>query len=247
MSRWQQYAKDNTSGVEYFSIQYKEKGDIDSMATLIGIDGKTLIRIAIDLDIHTPDFIPCVPTFRNEMKEEYSTTYDVFNKACKQVYEDASMAISLANSTLESLIKQILQDERVDVKWDEKYTLKKLVEAICKAFIAKDNDAPLEIKSLCSSLTGACDAIESIRNRKTIAHGKTDNDYIVSDPLYAVFIVNSVATIGQFLYSYYKTKYPTDKSQIEKYDTFEISPFGMSQNPFDSEYKIKGEFDLSPW
>ena len=36
--------------------------------TLSNIDSDTILKIAIDLDIPTPDFIPCIPTFRNDKK-----------------------------------------------------------------------------------------------------------------------------------------------------------------------------------
>lgn len=38
-------------------------------------------------------------------------------------------------------------------------------------------------------------------------HGKTDNTYLVEESLYAVFIVNIVATIGLFLINFYELKY----------------------------------------
>ena len=50
---------------ENFSILRNSKG-IDVLQTLNNIDNETLIKIAIDLGIETPDFIPSVPLFRNE-------------------------------------------------------------------------------------------------------------------------------------------------------------------------------------
>lgn len=206
---------------ENFQIRRKYSGDIDLFATLSGIDDETLMKIAIDLGIDTPDFIPCVPTFRNTVKEEYQTTSNIFEKAYKLVHEDASMAIGLANSALESLIKEILKDERVNVKWSEKDTIHKLVSAICTAFRLDDKDVPTEIKTICSSLKGATDAIEKLRSDKTSFHGKTNSDYIISEPLYAEFVVNSVCTIGLFLHSYYKAHYPAQTSTKEdEYEEF---------------------------
>lgn len=39
-------------------------------------------------------------------------------------------------------------------------------------------------------------------------HGKTEGDYLIKDTVYTYFIVNAVATVGLFISSYYKTKYP---------------------------------------
>ena len=54
----------------------------------------------------------------------------------------------------------------------------------------------------------ACKAIDDLRSDKTIFHGKTDSNYLVSEPFYAYFIVNSVSAVGLFLLNFYKQKYP---------------------------------------
>ena len=77
------------------------------------MDGTTLLKIAIDLGVDTPDFIPSIPTFKNELKSEYKTAYDTFSKAYKQIEADPSLAVGLANSALESIIKENLKDERI--------------------------------------------------------------------------------------------------------------------------------------
>lgn len=41
---------------------------IDLKKTLHQIDGETLLKIAIDLGLDTPDFIPSIPMFKNELK-----------------------------------------------------------------------------------------------------------------------------------------------------------------------------------
>ena len=54
---------------ENFSIIFKdnERKKIDVKRTLHNVDGETLLKIAIDLGVETPDYIPCVPTFKNEL------------------------------------------------------------------------------------------------------------------------------------------------------------------------------------
>ena len=51
-------------------------------------------------------------------------------------------------------------------------------------------------------------AIEKLRSEKTNFHGKTTDDYLINDSIYTYFVVNAVATVGLFLNSYYKTKFP---------------------------------------
>lgn len=57
---------------ENFEIVYSDlsKLQVDLLPTLANMDAETLIRVAIDMGVDTPDFIPSVPTFRNVIKEE---------------------------------------------------------------------------------------------------------------------------------------------------------------------------------
>jgi len=52
-------------------------------------------------------------------------------------------------------------------------------------------------------------------------HGKTAEDYIIDDPLYAKFIVNSVTTIGLFLLNFYGSKYANKNGYDPHYDVSE--------------------------
>lgn len=200
---------------ENFPIVFKdnERKKIDVKKTLHYVDGETLLKMAIDIGVETPDYIPCIPTFKNELKSNYEIASQTFDKAFKNVEEDPSLAIGLANSALESIIKEILKDTRINVQWSEKDTLSSLIKSICKAFqLNTDNSCPTEIRTIASSLINCSKAIEDLRSDKTILHGKMDGNYIVTDSIYAYFIVNAVTTIGLFLLNYYKTKYSTETS-----------------------------------
>lgn len=204
---------------ENFAIAIKESGGIDLLTTLHNIDGNTLLKIAIDLGVETPDFIPSIPTFRNEIKADYKTAYATFEKAFKEIETHPDVAIGLANSALESIIKEILKDNRISNKTKGTDTLYDLTIKILKEFgLYPNSNMPVELKTIGSSFLSINQSIEKIRSEKTNMHGKTKDDYIVQDSLYTYFIVNSVATIGLFLSSYYKNKYPkleTHKEIIE--------------------------------
>lgn len=203
ISKWH---KDNYW--ENFPIIEKQNEEIDLTATLHAMTGTDLLKIAIDLGVDTPDFIPSIPTFKNELKSDYKTAYDTFTKAYKQIETDPSIAIGLANSALESIIKEILKDERIASKVSGNETLYKLTGIILKEFNITNNEHPKEIKTIGSSLLAINQAVEKLRSEKTNFHGKTDDDYLINDTIYTYFVVNTVATVGLFLNSYYKTKYP---------------------------------------
>lgn len=193
---------------ENFRVIEKDNKKIDLLATLSSMDGTTLLKIAIDLGVDTPDFIPSIPTFKNELKSEYKTAYDTFSKAYKQIETDPSLAVGLANSALESIIKEILKDDRISNKISGGETLYKLTTIILKEFNLTNDEHPKEIKTIASSLLAINQTIEKLRSEKTDFHGKTNDDYLINDTLYTYFIINSVATVGLFLNSYYKTKFP---------------------------------------
>jgi hypothetical protein len=193
---------------ENFTIVEKPNKEIDLTSTLHNLTGTDLLKIAIDLGVDTPDFIPSIPTFKNELKSDYKTAYDTFTKAYKQIDTDPSTAVGLANSALESIIKEILKDDRIASKINGGETLYKLTSIILKEFNLANDEHPKEIKTIGSSLLAINQAIEKLRSEKTNFHGKTIEDFLINDSIYTYFVVNTVATVGLFINSYYKTKFP---------------------------------------
>ena len=195
------------------NFQIFEKGDdnIDLNRTLHSMPGDIILKIAIDVGVDTPNFIPAVPIFRNDIDSDYKTAYDTFSKAFKQIETDPDVAIGLANSALESILKEIIKDERLEIPIKGSETLYALAKKLVKQFNFIDEDHPVEVKTIGSSLLAICQAIESLRSNKTNFHGKTAEDYLINETLYAYFIVNSVTTVGLFINSYYKELYPMQK------------------------------------
>ena len=213
------YECDEYGNWENFHIATKKNKEnqdkIDATSTLHSMCGELLLRIAIDLGIETPDFIPSIPTFKNELKSSYKTASQTFEKAYNNVETDPDLAIALSYSALESICKEILTDSRVAISYDKSMTLPKLISAICKGFRFVDTNLPVELKTIGSSLINIAKAIEDIRSDKTKAHGQTDNDYRVQDSLYTKFVVNSVSTVGLFLLNFYEEKYPIKRAQTQ--------------------------------
>lgn len=210
LRKW--YASDEYGDWENFHFSTKQTKEsqikIDTLTTLHSMDGELLLRIAIDLGLETPDFIPSVPTFKNELKSSYETASQTFEKAYANVESDPDLAIALAYSALESITKEILSDKRLAIYYDKKWTLPKLIAIICKSFKLIDDSVPVEFKTIGSSLINIAKAIEDVRSDKTKAHGKTDEDDRIQDSLYAKFVINSVVSVGLFLLNFYKEKYP---------------------------------------
>ena len=193
---------------ENFNITLDYNGNIDLQATLASMSGTDLLKIAIDLGVDTPDFIPSIPTFKNAIKDNYNNVYETFIKATKNIESDPSLAIGLANSALESLIKEIIKDERFNSKLNGGETLYKLIQIILKEFKLSSPDFPIEIKTINSSLISISQAIEKMRSEKTIFHGKVKEDLLIEDSIYVYLTVNAFTTVGLFLHSFYNKKFP---------------------------------------
>lgn len=226
VEKWREVYDD--FGNANFYIQYKddEHKKIDLKKTLHLVDGETLLKMAIDLGIETPDFIPSIPTFKNELKSSYATAAQTFDKAYRNVEKDPNLAIGLANSALESIIKEILKDKRLEVPYNDRDTLSKLIKNICKAFrLYTEDSLPKEVQRIAQSLIACSNAIEDLRSTKTEMHGKTQDDFIISDPICAFFIVNAVSTVGLFLLNYYKAKFPPMENNLPSTFTYDDLPF----------------------
>lgn len=206
--KWHELRWEDINGRdENFAIIYFNNEKINVVRTIANIDGETKLKIAIDLGIETPDFIPCIPTFRNTIKSEYVNAHAAFEKAFNDIEEHPDIAIGLANSALESIIKEIMKDELVDINTSDGDTLYDLTIKILKEFkLFPGSQMPDEINQIGSSLLKANQGIEKLRSSKTKFHGGTSDDYLVDEPMYAYFVLNSIITVGLFLDRFYKTK-----------------------------------------
>lgn len=222
IQKWHNCSDDQWGNIQWenFSIKLKETGGIDLPATLHSMDGELFLKVAIDIGVETPDYIPSIPIFRNELKITGETAFATFERALKQTETHPDLAIGLANSALESIIKEILKDDRLNVKSKPGDTLYKLTENLLKALkIFPGSGITSEIQQIGSSLMSASQGIENLRSDKTQFHGKTTDDVVIEDSIYAYFIVNSVTTIGLFLNLYYKFHHPkvvdtTDEDEL---------------------------------
>ena len=217
IERWHE-VYDNFGDDQNFYILFKDdkNTEINLSETLHKMPNDILIKMAIDLDIDTPVFLPVVPQFKNILKDQNQSAYQNFTRATKNVYENPDQAISLASSTLEGIIKTILAHETFSSKTEtiKNKSLTKLVTAIVKEFgFDSDEKCPQEIITIAGQLRSLGTTIDDLRSDKSSAHGKAHNEYVVDDPLWAAFIVNASASLGLFLWEYFEKKY---KPQIEK-------------------------------
>lgn len=222
---------------ENFHIFFKneQNTEIDLVETLHKIPKDILIKVAIDLGIDTPSFLPIVSEFKNVLKDENQSAYKNFTRAIKNVYDNPDQAVSLASSTLEGIIKTILTNESFkDKKSIKNKPLTKLVGTIVKELGFDDKTkCPPELITIASQLRSIGTTIDDLRSDKTTAHGKAHNEYVVDDPLWAAFIVNTSASLGLFLWEYFEKKYKPSIGQKEFIiESIEDVPINLDDIPF---------------
>jgi hypothetical protein len=218
IKKWHWSDGDGWNHEENFQIYTKEK-HIDLGETLHDMPPDIVIKIAMDVGVDTPNFLPAIPTFKNILKERNENAYQNFERAIKDVYDNPDVSVSLASATLEGIIKTILSFEPFLAKKSDlnKKSCASLVKEIVREFnLAKSVDCPQELITIASQLRGLGAAIDSLRSNKSTAHGKSHDDYVVDDPLWASLIVNTTATLGLFLWEFYEVKYrPTLQKAID--------------------------------
>lgn len=226
--RVEQYIKLNQTFYDHWNTDFEiyhftegnNQGKIDLSETLANIAIEApdkLLKIAIDLGIETPDFIPSIPTFRNKIKADYKNAAKSFEKAFQNIEKDPEESVGKANSVLESIIKEILSDERFSDINSSNKTSKNLVREIIKVFELNSNSPkiPSDMKAIASTLTAVSQAIENLRSDKTLHHGQESEKYLIDQPLYAYFVINACATVGLFLIDFYENKFPKPVPKLE--------------------------------
>lgn len=203
----------------YFKKDKTGKDVIDLVKTLTNMPQDDLLRVAVDIGIAVPMVLPAFPTFvRKLTPEETGISYakEMFDKAYSLVLEDPAQAIGLANSTLETIIKHILQDSRSKIRYNKKDTLYELTKTILKEFkFFPTPELQENIKKIGSSLLCISSEIENLRSDKTFSHGKQKGDYVINDSLFSIFIINSIATVGLFIISFFEEQYGKLKPEID--------------------------------
>lgn len=219
IEEFQEEIIDPSDGMSYgpnFQIFKQKSGAIDLITTLARMPEDVLFSIAIECGISIPMIIPAFPTFKRDLTKWEQGTHvliENFNKAYNLAYKDPSQSIALANSTLESIIKHILESGKLpNVEYNKHDGLYKLTSTILQKFqFVSHHGLQTNIRNIGSALMKAAQNIAELRSDKTFAHGKGQKDYIIDNKLYSVFIVNCVITVGMFLISFFEEKYPTTR------------------------------------
>lgn len=216
-----------------FQIFYQddEQLKVDVEKTILHMSPYETVKMAVDLGLDTPGFLPAIPKFKNILKNENQSAFQNFERAVKNVYENPDQAVSLASSTLEGVIKTILSDDNFTLPKAKNPSLTKLVGQMVRELGFDDKTkCPQELVTIASQLRGLGQAIDDLRSDKSTAHGKSHEEYVIDDPLWAGFIINTSASLGLFLWEYYEKKYKPAKQ--ERAEDTDDKPIDLNEIPF---------------
>lgn len=222
INRWHEEYGD-FPGSENFHIFFKDEGEnIDLGDTLADMSDELLFKIAVDLGVEVPGLIYSVAEIKGVLATKYEDVAKTFEKACTKVIDDPATSISMAYSALELLIKRICEHPELN-GCNNGDSLYKLATHILKEFgYFPDKKLNQQIRAVGSGLLKVSQALENIRSNNTEAHGTVD--LTIDEPIYAMFIVNSVSTIGLFLLNYFEKHYDNELNSSDIQDFNDI-PF----------------------
>jgi hypothetical protein len=196
--KWKPYQYDENDNIikeGMFDI-YKQDGQntIDLNKTLHRIDDDNLIiQIALDLNIQIPQFIPAVKEFEVKLGEfTYVKVRTQFQKTCEDVFDNPSNSVTLAYTTLESLIEHIAEGENISLTG----TLPKKVGTVLNTM---SEEVEQELISFVKTLTNLTTQLEDLRSNKATGHGTKSTIKLIDNIELATFIVNATASIGLLL------------------------------------------------
>lgn len=82
--------------------------------------------------IETPWFIPVITDISFSLETNYKNAYSTFKKAIENIKENPSLSIAMANSSLESIIKYIIENTKFNESKFKNKTLYDLTITILK-------------------------------------------------------------------------------------------------------------------
>lgn len=201
---------------------YRELTNIDENTILnyLGINNENvLIYIALELGLKIPNVVYSIKEIKIKLDtNSIERAREQLDEACKKMYLEPAQSFSLSYSCLETIIKHIIEDERIKSKLDynENYTLPKLIKNIIKVFEPfPSNEIQSNVKSIGNNFINIAKSIEDMRSDNTDVHGKSSTQTIIEDPIYSTLAINSVVTLGLFLLEFYEKNYPKPESETE--------------------------------
>lgn len=208
---------------------HTRKSKLDVNATLHCIqDDDILLRIAIDLGVDTPYFIPTISNIKNMLKEEInqSNILHDFERAMKDVHDRPYESVKASHRVLTGVCAFINQkfniiEEHSDNKTVE-HTLnvlkisRKTIEQLlqnnhdhtyknCKEYF----DAIANISSSCQTIANN---IGTLRDKYAKSHKALDHHYVIDDANIAYFAINVCSSLSWFLWSLYMQNNKPDDS-----------------------------------
>ena len=194
-----------------FGLKDRWSGELGDMYlnlvfSLNEAEDSILFQMAVDLGLEVPGLIYSVAEIRDILGTGYTKAHSMFENAYKKVMDEPSQSVILANSALESILKE-LSDEGLIEPCRTGDSLKELTNhVITQLDLSPSKMANTNMKKIVSKLLKIAEAIQNLRSEHTEAHGKNKDSYLIDNPMYSQLVLNAVTTVGLFLHQYHQAK-----------------------------------------
>jgi hypothetical protein len=189
-----------------WDTHYNKHKVLNLFNSLSKAEDSILFQMAVDLGLEVPGLIYSVAEIRDILGTGYTKAHSMFENAYKKVMDEPSQSVILANSALESILKE-LSDEGLIEPCRTGDSLKELTNhVITQLDLSPSKMANTNMKKIVSKLLKIAEAIQNLRSEHTEAHGKNKDSYLIDNPMYSQLVLNAVTTVGLFLHQYHQAK-----------------------------------------
>ena len=131
---------------------------------------------------------------------------DIWQKALERLTNDSEGAITSSRTLLESILKYILKDQKIDFN-EKNSSLHDLYKKVSEILdFAPNKDQEESFKQVLGGMSAIISGIGEIRNKAGDGHGKSEN-YEKAQKRHAEFLVWNAGAMGIFIFKAYEEKF----------------------------------------
>lgn len=131
---------------------------------------------------------------------------DIWQKALERLIDDPEGAITLSRTLLESILKYILKDQKIDFN-EKNSSLHDLYKKVSEILdFAPEKYQEESFKKILGGMSAIISGIGEVRNKAGDGHGRPE-DYEKVQKRHAEFLVWNAGAMGMFIFKAYKEKF----------------------------------------
>ncbi|WP_297962005.1 abortive infection family protein [uncultured Campylobacter sp.] len=160
------------------------------------------------------EFDPIKAILKENIVFDNKHIQDIWQKALERLVDDPEGAIKLSRTLLESILKCILKNQKIDFneKDSSLHDLYKKVSEILDFAPEKCQEEPF--KRVLGGMSAIVSGIGEIRNKAGDGHGRSE-DYEKAQKRHAEFLVWNAGAMSMFIFKTYMEKFSVSPSNLD--------------------------------